>query len=368
MDDKKIRAFLTIIQLGSLRRAAQELNYTQSGLTQMMKHLEQEVGCRLLRRSHSGVTMTESAEHLLPYFQAADQALLQLRHESEQFSGPQRKTIVIGAFPSIAKRWLPQRIQRFRLLHPEIQLDLRLGGDEVADWAAQRSVDLALADEVLRGSCEWIPLLSDPLLAVFPRGGAPHPDARIDAELLGRCPFIMPDSRDLRAHIQPWGRSQLRQTVSISSDDDSALLSLVRQGLGVTILPEMSLETADSGVSVRPLLPPMQRTVGILLPRRTTALARRFAEFLQKSVSTQYLLENPTEKPSLFSGIFSSSKTVSQRSRRRSGAKKIQSVFLRRRVRRKKHSARRECRRPAYGGARRETQRNFLYQKGHRLF
>ena len=106
MDDKKIRAFLTIIQLGSLRRAAQELNYTQSGLTQMMKHLEQEVGCRLLRRSHSGVTMTESAEHLLPYFQAADQALLQLRHESEQFSGPQRKTIVIGAFPSIAKRWL----------------------------------------------------------------------------------------------------------------------------------------------------------------------------------------------------------------------------------------------------------------------
>ena len=148
-------------------------------------------------------------------------------------------------------------------------------------------MDLALADEVLRGSCEWIPLLSDPLLAVFPRGGAPHPDARIDAELLGRCPFIMPDSRDLRAHIQPWGRSQLRQTVSISSDDDSALLSLVRQGLGVTILPEMSLETADSGVSVRPLLPPMQRTVGILLPRRTTALARRFAEFLQKSVSTQ---------------------------------------------------------------------------------
>ena len=194
---------------------------------------------------------------------------------------------MIGAFPSIAKRWLPQRIQRFRLLHPEIQLDLRLGGDEVADWAAQRSVDLALADEVLRGSCEWIPLLSDTLLAVFPRGGAQRPDARIDAELLGRCPFIMPDSRDLRAHIQPWGRSQLRQTVSISSDDDSALLSLVRQGLGVTILPEMSLETADSGVSVRPLSPPMQRTVGILLPRRTTALARRIAQFQQKSLSTQ---------------------------------------------------------------------------------
>ena len=45
MDDKKIRAFLTIIQLGSLRRAAQELNYTQSGLTQMMKSRRWAAAC-----------------------------------------------------------------------------------------------------------------------------------------------------------------------------------------------------------------------------------------------------------------------------------------------------------------------------------
>ena len=89
------------------------------------------------------------------------------------------------------------------------------------------------------------------------------------------------------AEIAAAGKRHNGLGVSISSDDDSALLSLVRQVLGVTILPEMSLETADSGVSIRPLSPPMQRTVGILLPRRTTALARRFAEFLQKSVSTQ---------------------------------------------------------------------------------
>ena len=39
MDDKKIRAFLTVVEFGSLRRAAEQMNYTQSGLTQLIKNL-----------------------------------------------------------------------------------------------------------------------------------------------------------------------------------------------------------------------------------------------------------------------------------------------------------------------------------------
>ncbi len=266
MDDKKIRAFLTIIQLGSLRRAAQELNYTQSGLTQMMKHLEQGGGLPPApaqpQRRHDDRERRAPAP---PIFRRRIRRFLQLRHESEQFSGPQRKTIVIGAFPSIAKRWLPQRIQRFRLLHPRfsstcVSAGTRLPtGRRSAAWISRSPTRCCAA------AASGFPCSATRCWPSF-RAAARRTRTRASMRSCwGAAVYHAGFARPARAH-PAWGRSQLRQTVSISSDDDSALLSLVRQGLGVTILPEMSLETADSGVSVRPLSPPMQRTVGILLP------------------------------------------------------------------------------------------------------
>jgi DNA-binding transcriptional LysR family regulator len=50
MDDKKLYALLEAVRSGSLSKAASELGYTQSGLTQMMNSLEDELGCCLLVR------------------------------------------------------------------------------------------------------------------------------------------------------------------------------------------------------------------------------------------------------------------------------------------------------------------------------
>ena len=51
MDSKKLHAFLNVIQSGSLTRAAETLNYTQSGMTHMMNALEDDVGLKLLERT-----------------------------------------------------------------------------------------------------------------------------------------------------------------------------------------------------------------------------------------------------------------------------------------------------------------------------
>lgn len=282
MDDKKIYAFLTIARLGSLRKAAQALSYTQSGLSQMMNHLEQELGCRLLQRSYAGAALTAEGERLLPLFQAAEQALTQLQSRAGDLSGTQRRTIVIGTLPSLAKRWLPQCIRGFRALYPDVTLDLRLAGDEVIEWVAQGRVDLALVDDLMRRSYAWIPLCSDPMLAVFPAAAAPPEGEPVTPEQLGQYPFIMPTSRDMQAHILPWGRSLLRQAVSVAADDDSTPLSLVRQGLGVTILPALSLAEDSRGTAARALSPPLQRTLGIVLPPQAAPLIRHFSRFLQE--------------------------------------------------------------------------------------
>ena len=66
MDTKKYEAMVSSIEQGSFTRAADQLGYTQSGLTHMMNALEQEIGFSLLLRDHRGVRLTAQGRRLYP--------------------------------------------------------------------------------------------------------------------------------------------------------------------------------------------------------------------------------------------------------------------------------------------------------------
>lgn len=67
MDITKYEVLLRAVDCGSLTRAAEEMGYTQSGISHMMKSLESEVGFPVLVRSRSGVSLTKGGETILPY-------------------------------------------------------------------------------------------------------------------------------------------------------------------------------------------------------------------------------------------------------------------------------------------------------------
>lgn len=59
--------FLKVCETGSFSKAAEALNYTQSGISQMMAGLEEELGVQLFARINRGVTLTDNGTRLLPY-------------------------------------------------------------------------------------------------------------------------------------------------------------------------------------------------------------------------------------------------------------------------------------------------------------
>ena len=78
MDSKKLEALAAAAEQGSFTRAAQQLGYTQSGLTHMMNSLEREIGFPVLVRDRRGVRLTPAGQRILPMVQqclAANQAL-----------------------------------------------------------------------------------------------------------------------------------------------------------------------------------------------------------------------------------------------------------------------------------------------------
>ena len=59
--------FLKVCETGSFSKAAEALNYTQSGISQMIAGLEEELGVKLFARINRGVTLTDNGTRLLPY-------------------------------------------------------------------------------------------------------------------------------------------------------------------------------------------------------------------------------------------------------------------------------------------------------------
>ena len=100
MDTKKLRALLTALNKGSLTAAAEELGYTQSGLTHMMNSLEEELGVKLLVRSKSGVLLSTAGQELLPLMRTVAESVENLEQSAEKIRLRSVTNLRLGAFPA----------------------------------------------------------------------------------------------------------------------------------------------------------------------------------------------------------------------------------------------------------------------------
>lgn len=278
MDDKKLRALLTAVQCGSFGKATAQLGYTQSAMTHLVNKLEAELGCTLLVRSSHGVRLSEEGEHLLPYIQnylAASDALRQeAAAQGEQYS----RILRIGCFASIARARLPELLQKFRKLHPEIKVDVLVGGYELAAALEEERVHIALVEESCGKGFYWTPLTDAPLVAVVPPD-FPWTEETISLDRLLQETFLSCPEQYVTRLLPP-DATRLEVTAS----DDAAILSMVAAGLGVSVLSAFSLVGYEGQVRVIPLTEPVFRSLGAAVksPPPANSAARYFLSFLKR--------------------------------------------------------------------------------------
>ena len=282
MDDYKIRVLLAAIRTGSFRKAALELNCTQSAVTQAMNSLENELGCKVLLRNHNGIRLTPAGEELLPLMMEADASMTRLSERARQVAGGASVPLRIGVFSSISNTWLPKALQGYHALYPEVTFDIQVGTNTLADWLLKGAVDLALGDPIRCRAFRWFPLMDDPYFAVFPESLAPEGNS-ISQEELAAYPFVMAPMNALDSYLSVCPANQLR----VNCDDDSTLLSMVAQGIGVTAMPQLCLQAPPENVRILELTPPVKRVLGVALPNSSSKEAVRFARYLCQKFSYQ---------------------------------------------------------------------------------
>ena len=126
MNIQKYMAFVKTVEYGSFTKAAEILNYSQSGISRMINDLEKEWKVVLLERGKSGVKLTSDGMKLLPHAKSVCMEYEKLQMEVDELNGLQSGLIRIGTFSSVATHWLPNIIREFQKAYPGIDYCLEI--------------------------------------------------------------------------------------------------------------------------------------------------------------------------------------------------------------------------------------------------
>lgn len=284
MNILKYMAFVKTVEYGSFTRAAEVLNYSQSGISRMIHDLEEEWGITLLERNRSGVKLTSEGSRMLPYAQKLCKEYQNLQMQVDDIRGVQSGIIRIGTFSSVATHWLPNIIKAFQKDYPGIDYELLLGDyTEIEEWIAEGRVDCGFLRLPTRPDFETIFLERDKLLAILPED---HPLAEYEkVPIAALCdePFMLLEKGAKAEISEVFERNGLTPRVHFTTWDDYAVMSMVESGLGISMLPQLILKRIPYHIVAKELDVPAYRDIVLALrERRTASLAvKRFLDYLE---------------------------------------------------------------------------------------
>jgi len=274
----KIKTFLRAVELGSMSKAAQEMEYAPSALSHMMHALEQEVGLTLMKRSPSGITLTENGQKLLPLFQAVVDSENAIHVTAKKLAGSQN-IIRIGTYSSVAKAILPKIIKTFNEEHPQTKISVTVA-NRFSNKLVDSKLDVVLATRGETANSQWVPLWDDTYVILAKEDWLPGKE-EVALEEVEDFTFIMPSI----SVVEQLCRDRFRDIMEVSSDDDTSLISMVKEGLGITILPYLSVCGGFEGVRHLKLNPSVVRTLGLTYYKNNmTPICLQFVEHIKKQI------------------------------------------------------------------------------------
>lgn len=264
MDSKRLLSFLRSAELGSLSAAAEDLGYSTSAVSQLVASLENEFGMRLLVRTTKGVYPTPEAEGLIPVIKDYLAGEQQIYDYVTNIKGVSEGQLSITAYPSIATAWLPEVVSKFCKEHPGISINIM----ECVRTDIYRHLDhgeaelgfLAYSDPM---PYEWIPLAEERLIAVLPVN---HKLASADSYPIREAEndnFILSSFGQESEILRVLKENNVSPNIKYTSYDTPVNLAMVQQGLGISIVNELSASRWNERLVKLPLDPPATVTFGI---------------------------------------------------------------------------------------------------------
>jgi DNA-binding transcriptional LysR family regulator len=254
---RHLAALQALAEEGSFGRAAQRLGYTQSAISQQIATLERIVGERLVERPGGPrpVTLTEAGRLLLRHAESIIARLQAAQADLAALSAGEAGSLRVGTFQSVGAKLLPEVMRRFSRAWPDVEIELREShsDDELALAVERGDLDLAFLQlPVDNASLETIEILRDPYVLVTPvdsplavRAKAPTLREIVEQPLIGfrqcRSTQILNDQLRTTGH---------EPRFVFRSDDNGTVQGLAGAGVGVAIVPRLTVNVDDDSVAI----------------------------------------------------------------------------------------------------------------------
>ena len=271
---RTLKSFLAVARLGSFSAAGKEIGLTAAAVGQQIRALEDELHKVLFDRSGRAIVLNTAGRGMV-----APVKELVARYEAlaaEERGGELSGTVVMGALVSALMGAFADSLWALTHQHPALEVTLFAG--QSADFAAKvdrGELDAAVVTQPpmrLPSNLVWTALYTEPMVLIVP--SKPHFALPGDGALiLAQCPFLRFDRRTWTGHLVDEALTQCGATATTRMELNSleAIVALVRQGFGVSIVPQLAnLDwSRDRALRIVPLPGvDVSRSVGLLERRQ----------------------------------------------------------------------------------------------------
>jgi molybdate transport repressor ModE-like protein len=287
----ELRHFLAldaVARTGSFGKAAASLGYTQSAVSQQIATLERIVGQRLVERpgGPKAVSLTEAGRLLLTHADAIAARVAAAQADLTALGDGEAGALRVGVFQSVGQRILPDLMRRFLQGWPLVDVTLTESADdtELLGLVERGELDLTFSDlPLVEGPFDSVELMRDPYVLVVPADsslasrGTPPPDREIaELDLIGH--------KHCRTIANVEARFGRPLTFVFRSDHNQTVQALVAAGVGVALVPRLTMDPEDEATALVELPKIAPRVIALAWhrDRYRTPAARAFVEMTQQ--------------------------------------------------------------------------------------
>lgn len=266
-----LRYFLTVGRLGSIRKAADELNVSASAIDRQILNVEADLGMPLFERLSTGLRLTAAGEIMMAAGGRWQKSLADVRAQIEDLRGLKRGHVDIAVIDALAKGYIPQAIQSIKSHYPGITIGVKvLNNDDVRRAIINGDVDFGIFFEPQSFREITVRAFVEVVLGFLTPAGHPfgrQREARFST-CVGSTMVVPAETLAVGQQVAVLeGATGAVLDKAVTPDNIQMIISLVLQGVGIGILTSLDVITEVQGgqLSFTRISDPMLRPMTLAL-------------------------------------------------------------------------------------------------------